>query len=163
MPGALAAIWIKRFKGGPMDPAEAAALVADRGIVGNVNQGGRRQVTIIEAGVWDGMMRTLNGDLDPSARRANLMVRGVSLRNARGKTLHVGDCRIHLLGETRPCERMEEALSGLQRVMGHPWRGGAFGVVLDDGVIRVGDPVELRDAAWDGLNPAPASRRPIGS
>lgn len=162
MTGTLEAIWIKRFKRGPMDPVDEAELVADRGIVGNANQGGRRQVTVIEREAWDTMMEELDADIDPSARRANLMIRGVSLYDARGKTLSVGGCRIHLLGPTRPCERMEEALPGLQRTMGAPWRGGAFGVVLDEGVIRVGDPVVLREPDWDGLQPAPASRRTVG-
>ena len=46
--GKLEAIWIKRMKRGPMDPVEAADLVAGSGIAGNANQGGRRQVTILE-------------------------------------------------------------------------------------------------------------------
>ena len=46
--GRLEAIWIKRAKRGVMDPVSRATLVADRGITGNANQGGRRQVTIIE-------------------------------------------------------------------------------------------------------------------
>jgi MOSC domain-containing protein YiiM len=156
--GTLEAIWVKRMRLGPMDPVDRAVLVADRGIEGNANQGGRRQVTVIDGDTWDVMMTELAADLDPSSRRANLMVRGVSLADARGRTLHVGACRIHILGETRPCERMDEALPGLRRVMGHPWRGGAFGVVLDDGEIRVGDPVTLREPGWSGLDPAPTSR-----
>lgn len=159
MPGRLEAIWLKRFRRGPMDPVSEAALVAERGLVGNADQGGRRQVTIVEAEVWEEMMRRLGSELDPSARRANLMVRGVSLLDARGQTLHIGACRIHILGETRPCERMDEALPGLRRRMGAPWHGGAFGVVLDDGVIRVGDSAELRPPTWNGLDPAPLSRR----
>ncbi|NIP82141.1 MAG: MOSC domain-containing protein [Gemmatimonadetes bacterium] len=155
--GRLEAIWVKRMKRGPMDPARDAELVADRGIAGNANQGGRRQVTVIARETWDGMMAELDADLDPAARRANLMVSGISLDDARGKTLHVGSCRIHLLGETRPCERMDEALPGLRRTMAAPWRGGAFGVVLDSGTIRVGDAVALREPDWSGTDPAPAS------
>jgi MOSC domain-containing protein YiiM len=163
-PGRLEAIWVKRMKRGPMDAADEARLVADRGIVGNANQGGRRQVTVIERETWDRMMAEIGADLDPSERRANLMVSGISLKDSRGKTLHVGSCRIHLLGETRPCERMDEAFWGLRRIMGHPWRGGAFGVVLDSGTIRVGDPVELRESDWSGTDPAPASRNsPFGA
>lgn len=159
MTGSLEAIWIKRVRRGSMDAVGEATLVADRGIVGNANQGGRRQVTVLEAEAWEEMMGILGSRVDPSARRANLLVRGVPLRDARGQTLHIGDCRIHILGETRPCERMEEALPGLRRTMGAPWRGGAFGVVLDDGVIRVGDRAELRTPTWTGLDPAPSSRR----
>jgi hypothetical protein len=38
---------------------------------------------------------------------------------------------------------MEEAQSGLRAAMYSDWGGGAFGAVLDDGEIRVGDVVEL--------------------
>lgn len=50
--GRLEAIWIKRAKRGPMDPAPRARLVAGRGIAGNANQGGRRQVTVIARETW---------------------------------------------------------------------------------------------------------------
>ena len=36
--GRLESIWIKRFRHGPMDRADAVQLVAGRGIVGNANQ-----------------------------------------------------------------------------------------------------------------------------
>jgi MOSC domain-containing protein YiiM len=149
MTGRLEAIWIKRAKRGPMDSVENANLVADRGIVGNADQGGRRQVTIIERETWDTMMRELDAHVDPAARRANLMVSGVRLAASRGMILDVGACRIRIMGETRPCEQMDEALPGLRRAMANPWRGGAFGVILDDGDIRVGDPVRLAPAQPD--------------
>jgi MOSC domain-containing protein YiiM len=142
-PGRLERIWIKRAKRGVMDPALRATLEADRGIKGNANRGGRRQVTIIEAETWERLMSGMRADVDPSARRANLMVRGVSLVNARGRILRVGSCRIEIKGETKPCERMDEALPGLRDAMRPDWGGGAFGVILDDGEIRVGDTVEL--------------------
>lgn len=142
----LEAIWVKRAKQGPMDPKEEVALVAGKGIVDNANQRGRRQVTIIEQEVWQGLMETLGGDLNPSRRRANLMVSGFPLKDSRGKVLRIGDCRIAIKGETKPCNLMEESLPGLQKAMYPDWNGGAFGQVLDDGVIRVGDTVSWEDA-----------------
>lgn len=137
--GQLQAIWVKRMKRGPMDKATSANLVTGKGIVGNTNQGGKRQVTIIEQEVWQSLMNALAANLDPSSRRANLMVSGISLANTRNKVLKVGSCRLRILGETRPCERMDEAFLGLREAMKADWGGGAFAEVLDDGEISVGD------------------------
>ena len=139
--GVLRAIWVKRARRGVMDPVDRATVVAGRGLVGNANQGGRRQVTLLEAERWEGFQQALGGDLPTSARRANLVLRGVALARRRGRTLAVGDCRIRILGETKPCERMDEALPGLQALMYPDWGGGAFGEVLDDGEVAVGDEV----------------------
>ena len=139
----LAAIWIKRANLGPMDAAERATLVAGRGIRGNANQRGRRQVTLLSHEYWQEITAHLASP-DPVLRRANLLLTGIDLRASRGKTLRIGTCRIRILGETRPCERMDDACPGLRQALSTPWGGGAFGEVLDDGDIKVGD-----NAAWE--------------
>ncbi len=135
-------IWLKRAKLGPMDPVNDATLVAGRGLDRNANRGGRRQVTIISAERWREMMSALGRDLDPSTRRANLLVSGVDLEGTRDRVLRVGGCRLKVNGETRPCERMEEAAAGLRAIMAERWGGGIYAEALDDGTIQVGDAVE---------------------
>jgi MOSC domain-containing protein YiiM len=142
--GRLEAIWINRAHPGPIDPATDAQMRAGRGLAGNADQGRKRQVTIIERETWQRLMDGLGASAPPSARRANLMVSGLSLAESRGRVLRVGACRLRVAGETRPCERMDEAVPGLRAAMRPAWGGGAFAEVLDDGVIRVGDAV-----AWE--------------
>jgi MOSC domain-containing protein YiiM len=134
-------IWIKRSTQGRMDPVDAAVL-DDKGLAGNANRGGRRQVTIIARERWAELMRDLGADLPPSTRRANLMVSGIDLQGSRGRILRVGNTRLMINGETRPCEQMEAAHAGLQALMRDRWGGGVFAAVIDGGDLHVGDAVE---------------------
>jgi MOSC domain-containing protein YiiM len=141
--GRLDAIFVKRAHRGPMDPVDEAHLEEGRGLVGNVDRSRRRQVTLLEREVWDRLMAELVGDVDPSARRANLLISGITLAHTRGRILRIGDTRLVIEGETTPCERMDEALPGLQTAMrNNNWSGGAFAQVLTGGSVRIGDRIE---------------------
>ncbi len=148
----LEAIWVKRAKSGVMDQVESATLEAGSGIEGNADRGGKRQVTIIAAEAWREMMAELGADLDPSARRANLMVHGLRLADTRGRMLRIGACQLRVNGETRPCGLMEKTFPGLQQAMDPDWRGGIYCEVLVGGSIQVGD-----TAAWEEDDDAAAS------
>jgi MOSC domain-containing protein YiiM len=149
-------IWIKRAHRGRMDSAVRATLVAGRGLRGSADQGGRRQVTLMDVERWRQLMDQFGAHLDTSARRANLIIEGLDLFESRGRTLRIGAARVLVHGETRPCERMDEALTGLQNAMRERWGGGAFAEVVDGGEIAVGD-----DVTWDrGSEPDPRSLIP---
>src|SRR4051794_34757688 len=91
--GALEAIWVKRAHRGPMDSVPQARLAEGQGVSGSVDRSRRRQVTILSREAWDACMAELDADLDPSARRANLLVAGIDLEGTRDRVLRIGDVR----------------------------------------------------------------------
>jgi MOSC domain-containing protein YiiM len=129
-----------------MDPVSRAELVAGHGLTGDANATRtKRQVTLIEADLWDQVRAELGEpELDPGLRRANLLVRGLSLAESRGRVLAIGPARVLVHGETRPCRLMEDTRPGLQAALDPDWRGGVYAEVLAGGPIQVGDEV-----AWD--------------
>ena len=149
--GRLEAICVKPARQERMDPVERAVLDA-RGLEGNADRGGRRALTLIERETFERVRRQLGPAIESSMRRANLMVSGLRLAGSHGRVLAIGPTRIQIGGETRPCERMEEAHAGLRAALEADWGGGAYAVVLEGGAIAVGDPV-----AWEAATPPPAA------
>ena len=125
-----------------MKRVEEAELVAGRGLVGNADQGGWRQVTIIDEDAWRNATKELGVDVDPSARRANVMIRGLNLEGSRGRKLILGECVINIRGENPPCRLMDQ----MQKFLKPHWRAGIFGEIVEGGTIRAGDEV-----AFEGL------------
>jgi MOSC domain-containing protein YiiM len=146
--GRIEAIWIKRAHGGPMDEVPEVECVPGRGLAGSADRSRTRQVTLLEREHWDRLMRELRATCGPASRRANVLVSGLGLAHTRGRVLRVGEVRLLIGGEVTPCERMDEAVPGLQEAMRADWAGGAFAQVLSGGLIHVGDQV-----AWE---PSPA-------
>lgn len=139
--GQVLGIWVKRSHGGVMDARPSAELVAGRGLAGDATTGGRRQVTIVALDRWRALTAHLPGPPDPAIRRANLLVEGIDLDESRGRILAIGEARVRIFGETRPCHQMDEACPGLQAALSPAWGGGAFGEVMTGGDIHVGQAV----------------------
>ena len=144
--GRLEAIWLKRAHRGKMDAVQKAELIVGQGLADSVDRSRRRQVSLLEREVWERATSVLGASLDAGARRANLLVSGVELMRTRGRILRIGDTRLVIGVELTPCERMDEALPGLQAALRPDWSGGAFAQVLDGGVIHVGDVIEWEAA-----------------
>jgi MOSC domain-containing protein YiiM len=146
MSGKVEALWTKRSKGGVMDAAERLTAVEGKGLEGDANFGATRQVTIIEKEVLDAIMKQLPAAA-PAMRRANIMVSGIRLENSRDQVLTVGTMKVHIRGETRPCELMDDQCPGLRGALDLHWGGGAHGFVIQSGDVGVGDAVTLEGPA----------------
>jgi MOSC domain-containing protein YiiM len=145
MSGTLTAIWLKRERRAPVDPVSAASVRAGSGLVDNVDQGGRRQITLLSIEAWRQAEIALERSLDPRLRRANLLLSGIELEGSDGRVLQIGNTRVLIRGETKPCNLMEKVCPGLREALSSHWRGGAYGEILTDGELRVGDSVEWLD------------------
>lgn len=149
-PARVEALWVKRAKRGPMDAVDRVEFIVRRGIAGNADLGGRRQVTVLSLDRWRAATAHLDPALDPALRRANVLVSGIDLESSRGRTLVLGDQRLEILGETRPCRLMDFARDGLLAALDARWGGGVYGRALTSGPIRLGDPVRWAQPEPDG-------------
>jgi MOSC domain-containing protein YiiM len=129
-----------------MDSVDEAVAVEGRGLEGGADLDRDRQVTLIEREVFERLRAEVDDSVEPVMRRANLLVSGIRLEDTRNRTLAVGDLRIHIHGETRPCGRMEEACEGLMDALDPHWGGGAHGSVVNDTTIAVGNDVRWEES-----------------
>lgn len=83
------------------------------------------------------------GEIDPSHRRANILVSNISLKDSQGKVLQIGESQIQIVGEAKPCENMDAVLLGLKDKLYDDWKAGAYGIVLNNGDIKIGDSVKF--------------------
>ncbi len=125
---------------------EEAWVTREHGVAGDFRGSpGWRQVTVLSREAWQATCEELAVDLDWTTRRANLLVTGIDLVRATGQGLQIGDLVLEVTGESRPCERMDEAHDGLRVALQREWRGGVCCRVVTPGRIRPGDPIVLAD------------------
>lgn len=143
--GRLIGIATKAAHKGPMTEVGAARITVERGVDDDVRgKPGPRQVTVLVKSGWDAACAELGaGPLSWTARRANLLVEGIELRGKVGLDLQVGDALLAITGETRPCQRMNQAQPGLRPALEDDWRGGVTCRVVRSGDIAVGCDVTL--------------------
>ena len=128
-----------------MQPVPEANTQENKGLVGDVSFGrGKRQVTLIEKEIFDVLGDRFSGSVKPDMRRANFMVTGIELKETVGSILSIGDLKVEIFGETKPCKIMDDGRQGLREALVDEWKGGVYGCVLNDAAVKVGDVV-----SWD--------------
>jgi MOSC domain-containing protein YiiM len=154
--GSVVSINIAKAGSEPMTSLDQVKAVAGQGLEGdryfskqgtftdNPNTTGR-QVTLIESEAIDALERDYGVTIDPTDARRNIVTRGVPLNHLIGQEFRVGDVRMRGVRLDEPCNHMASLVSEELKDkirLGLKHRGGLRADILNDGAIRVGDPVE---------------------
>lgn len=133
-------------KGADMELMSALTLSPEEGVVEDYGQSRKRQITLISDRAW----RKVEADLEQAVpwhtRRANVLVTALEFDRSNGYDIEIGECRLHVRGETVPCSQMDDACPGLRTALEPEIRGGVYAEVRQGGTIRPGDEVRIVDA-----------------
>jgi MOSC domain-containing protein YiiM len=148
--GRLIGIAVRSGYRAPMQVLERAHVALGAGVEGDYKgaKHPRRGVTVLAREAWEAALAELGAEADTAplawtARRANLLVEGVSLPRAIGGIVRVGPVVLEVTYPTTPCKRMDEARAGLLRALYPDWRGGITCRVAEGGAIMLGDAVAV--------------------
>jgi hypothetical protein len=145
--GTVEAIWVAPSAGAPAESLDSARALAGRGLEGDRHVTGDgtfpsglpgSALTLIEQEVC----ASFTPPLAPDEHRRNVLTAGIDLNGLVGREFLVGEVRCRGMRLCEPC-------TVVQRYAGRPvlralvHHGGLRADILDDGVIRVGDPVRL--------------------
>ncbi len=158
-PGRLRWIGVRERRRGPVRILESASLIAAQGIQGDHRThrvGGKRQVTLLQFE----HLATIAGlcgleAVDPAFLRRNMVIAAINVAALVGCRFRIGGVELEGSGPCQPCSRMEETLGrgGYNAMRGH---GGITARVLSSGVVRLGDPVVVRDGPRPRVPASPA-------
>jgi MOSC domain-containing protein YiiM len=152
--GRVVAIYVAPGEGAPMEARDAAQAIAGKGLEGDryaIEAGkysgtkvGKRAVTLIEREAIDGARAEYDLELAEQETRRNLITEGVPVNHLVGKEFTVGGVRMRGYDLAEPCVYLEGLTRpGVRAALIH--RGGLRAEILDDGPIRVGDSIRLRE------------------
>ena len=138
--------------------AESASclLVTGKGLDVETRGGGVRQVTLLSVEAWDDVCAELGAELPWHTRRANLFIGGIDLAATVGCVVTIGEARLRIHGESKPCNVMDQQHQGLRAALRPHGRGGVFAEVLTGGTIRIDDVVVIDGSSFKALSSCPS-------
>lgn len=153
MTGRLVAIYVTPAAGAPMEARHEIDAIAGVGLRDDryaTRTGtysglgvGARDVTLIEREVIDALRSGHGVDVREDQTRRNLVTEGVALHDLVGREFRVGPLRMRGVRLSEPCAYLEQltGIAGVHAALVH--RGGLRAQILDDGVLRVGDAIDV--------------------
>jgi MOSC domain-containing protein YiiM len=151
------AIFVARGGGEAMERVEEMSALAGRGLeadryllgTGYWSGVDECQVTLIEAEGLDEIETTSGVRVTNGEHRRNLVTRGVRLQALVGRRFRVGEVLLEYDRPRPPCRYIQSVSErGMTRALGRD-RGGICARVVEGGIIRVGDGLDL--SARQGL------------
>jgi MOSC domain-containing protein YiiM len=133
----------------PTKAVESVEAEAGRGLVGDRYHGTRhRHVTVQVQTDLDAAASDLGAPVPPGSTRRNITVSRGPLPNRPGERLRLGDVELEVVRVAAPCRLLDDWIApGAMKAM--HGRGGTVFRLLSSGTIRVGDRVEVDDAAGE--------------
>ncbi len=139
-------VWIsiRPKKRAAVQPVKQVEVTIEEGLEGDhySKQGGKRQVTLIQAEHLDTVSSILKKEVTPDLVRRNIVVKGINLLSLKDQQFQIGTCILETTGLCHPCSRMEQNLGagGYNAMRGH---GGITAKVIQGGQILIGDTVQF--------------------
>lgn len=148
--GSVVSIHLAGAAGGAMRAVESVRAVAGRGLEGDRYFLGTgtysnrsepaREITLIELEAVEALSREKGLVLAAGDSRRNVVTRNVALNHLVGRRFRVGSVVLEGIRLCEPCSHLE-GLTTKGVMAGLIHRGGLRARILEDGVLRVGDPV----------------------
>jgi MOSC domain-containing protein YiiM len=137
-------IFLHGIEGGAMTRVDAANARAGLGLEGDryFREGNEpdREITLIEAEAVEALVRDEKVPFEVSESRRNVVTRGVALNQLVGREFSVGAARLKGIRLCEPCNYLQKLTRpGVLKGLVH--RGGLRARIVQDGPIRVGDPL----------------------
>jgi MOSC domain-containing protein YiiM len=127
-----------------MESLSEIAISVEAGLEGDYRgHHEKRRVTVLTRAGWEEACDEVGRAVPWIARRANLLLDGLEPLDIVSGRIRIGDVVLEIGGETRPCERMDEACPGLEVALKPGLRAGSYCRVLSGGVVRIGDEVTV--------------------
>lgn len=144
-------IYVAPRGGAPMEQVAEVEAIEARGLSGDryLERTGywtdvdECQVTLIEAEALDEIRETTQVRVSNGEHRRNIITRGTRLRDLAGKRFRVGGAVLEYDRPRPPCRYIQSITEhGMTRALGAS-RGGICARVVQSGLIRAGDELEL--------------------
>ena len=150
--GSIVSIHIATGAAAPTTEVAEVRAVSGKGLEGDryfkrtgtysKSDGSDAKVTLIEIEALDALKRDYNIELKPGESRRNIVTRGVPLNHLVGREFKIGNITLRGTHLCEPCPHLQK-LTQQGVMLGLVHRGGLNAEILTNGVIRVGDVINV--------------------